>query len=257
MKSSSVFGALNLRSGFLLAIACVSLALPAAHAQSAASAPSKLLEWDAVSIKVHKPDGVISHSTGTANAFSVTMPLKQFISQAYGVRQDLISGLPKWVDSAQYDIVAKVAGSDVEEFKKLSQKQGELMLRSILADRFKLTAHTETKQLPVYELVAVKPAKLTDAEPGPGGSSSSGPGLIACKNCDVAFLSSKLAESLQRTVVDNTGLTGKYDIKLLWSDSAGPSLFTALEEQLGLKLQPSKGPVETLVVDHVEMPSEN
>jgi uncharacterized protein (TIGR03435 family) len=256
MKSSSVFRALNLRFGFLLAIACVSLALPAAHAQTAASAPGKLLEWDVVSIKVHKPDGVISHSTGMSNGFSIVIPLKQFISEAYGVRQDLISGLPKWTDSAQYDIAAKVAGSDAEEFHRLSPKQKDMMLRSILADRFKLTAHTEMKQLPVYELVVVKAGKLEAVAPGPGGSSS-GPGLIACHPCDVSFLSSKLAESLQRTVVDKTGLTGQYAIKLQWSDSAGPSLFTALEEQLGLKLQPGKGPVETLVVDRVEMPSEN
>jgi len=100
MKTSLVFGGVNLRSGFLLAIAGVSLALPAARAQTAASAPGKLLEWDAVSIKVHKPDGVISHSTGMSNGFSIVIPLRQFIGEAYGIRQDLISGLPKWAESA-------------------------------------------------------------------------------------------------------------------------------------------------------------
>ncbi len=256
MMRSPVLCALNFRSGFLLAIACVCLALPAARAQTAASAPGKLLEWDVVSIKVHKPDGVISHSTGMSNGFSIVIPLKQFIGEAYGIRQDLISGLPKWAESAQYDIQGKVAGSDAKEFNRLPNNQKDMMLRSILADRFKLTAHTETKQLPVYELVVVKASKLKPGAPGAAGSSS-GPGLISCQGCDVSFLSSKLAESLQRTVVDSSGLTGKYDIDLRWSDSAGPSLFTALEEQLGLKLQPSKGPVETLVVDHVEAPSEN
>jgi uncharacterized protein (TIGR03435 family) len=260
MKTSPVFGALNFCSGFLLAVAGVSLTLPAAHAQTIASAPSKLLEWDVVSIKVSKPgnDEAVSNATG-ANGYSVTIPLKQLISDAYEIREDLISGLPKWAGSAQFDIEAKVADTDADVYHKLLQKQKDMMLQPILADRFKLTAHTETKQLPVYELVVAKAGKLQSAQPGApdAGGFSTGAGQITCQTCDVSFLSGMLARSLQRTVIDKTGLAGKYDIKLRWSDYSGPSLFTALEEQLGLKLQHAKGPVETLIVDHVEMPSEN
>ena len=84
-----------------------------------------------------------------------------------------------------------------------------------------------------------------------------GSGQITCSGCNVSMLADMLSQSLQRDVLDDTGLTGMYDIKLQWSDSTGPSLFTALEEQLGLKLNSAKGPVKTLVVDHVERPSEN
>ena len=84
-----------------------------------------------------------------------------------------------------------------------------------------------------------------------------GPCQITCKKCNVSVLVDMLSQTLQRDVLDHTGLTGLYDIKLRWSDSTGPSLFTALEEQIGVKLKSSKGPVKTLVVEHVERPSEN
>src|ERR1035441_5739432 len=260
MAKSQALWMLNLRrSALLLVIAGTSLATAKGYTQTAASsASSKPLGWDVISVKSVKPayDGVVSHSTGEFDGYSVMLPLEQLISQAYGIRQDLISGSPAWASTTQYAIEAKVAPVDIVEYRKLSQKQKDLMLQSILADRFKLTAHAEMRQLPVYELVVAKHAKLQEAQPGPGGTSM-GSGQLTCKGCNVSILADMLSQSLQRDVVDDTGLTGMYDIKLQWSDSTGPSLFTALEEQLGLKLNSAKGPVKTLVVDHVERPSEN
>jgi uncharacterized protein (TIGR03435 family) len=164
-----------------------------------------------------------------------------------------------------------------------------------LADRFKLKIHTETKQLPVYELVAPKGgSKLKEATAGDtyangikgldgvgrGGLMRVGRGQLTAQAVPITSLANMLSQQLQRTVLDKTGLTGKYDLELNWTpdqgsdpmfkgaegspqrgdaapDSSGPSIFTALQEQLGLKLQSAKGPVETLVIDHVEMPSEN
>jgi uncharacterized protein (TIGR03435 family) len=169
------------------------------------------------------------------------------------------------------------------------------MLQPLLAERFKLKAHTETKQLPVYELIVAKGGpKLKEATPGDtyangfkgpdgvgrGGMMRMGRGQLTGQGVPITTLTNLLSQQLQRTVVDKTGLTGKYDLELNWTpeqgegglgpppgaaspqaepapDATGPSIFTALQEQLGLKLQSTKGPVETLVIDHAEMPSEN
>jgi uncharacterized protein (TIGR03435 family) len=155
--------------------------------------------------------------------------------------------------------------------------------------------HTETKTLPVYELMIAKEgSKLKEATPGDtytngikgpdgvahGGMMRMGRGEVTGQALPVESLVNMLSRQLQRTVIDKTGLTAKYDFTLQWTeegptpmfkgsdggsqqradaapDATGPSIFTALQEQLGLRLQPAKGPVETLVVDHVEMPSEN
>jgi uncharacterized protein (TIGR03435 family) len=254
-----VFHTLNARKGaYLLAAVLISFAAPTASPQtSALPAPGQPPAWDVISVKPVKPaDGTISHTTTVSNGYSVTQPLRQFIAEAYGIRQELISGLPGWADSTPFAIEAKVAPSDIAEYHGLPKRQKELMLQSILEDRFKLKAHTDTRQLPVYELVPGKHVVLHEAQQGEGGSSM-GPGQITCKNCSVSVLAEMLSQTVQRDVLDHTGLTRLYDIKLRWSDSAGPSLFTALEEQLGLKLESSKGAVKTLVVEHAEQPSEN
>jgi uncharacterized protein (TIGR03435 family) len=169
------------------------------------------------------------------------------------------------------------------------------MLQPALAERFKLKVHSETKQLPVYELIVAKGgAKLKEATAGDtyangikgpdgvgrGGMMRSGPGQLTAQAVPMTSLANLLSQQLHRTVLDKTGLTAKYDLELNWTpdqgsdpmfkgpegspqradaapDSSGPSIFTALQEQLGLKLQSANGPVETLVIDHVEMPSEN
>jgi uncharacterized protein (TIGR03435 family) len=148
------------------------------------------------------------------------------------------------------------------------RKQKEKMVQAMLADRFKLATHTETRELPIYNLIVAKGgAKLGPTqESGSSVSTSSGRIEVQMAN-SVTVLAEELSKVAGRDVVDKTGIAGRYHLTLRWTpdDSAttssdndsGPSLFTALEEQLGLKLEPAKGPVQVLVIDHVEMPSAN
>lgn len=196
------------------------------------------------------------------------------IYNAYDVRSvhDYPPGLPAWADNDRFDVDAKANDDTVAAIKKLSNKEQEQltrdMLQSLLADRFQLRVHYESKVRPDYELVLAKGGtKLKPLPPGqkPGwGKSVHGEFIL--RNKSIAEFANFLSFSnlVGRTVVDKTSLIGNYDIDLKWTPDdqqgtpdAGPTLFTAFEEQLGLKLEPAKGPVDTLVVDHVEKPSEN
>ena len=265
-------------------------------AQPDATLEVKVPAYDVVSVKLNKSESGMVRIMSKADGYSASnVSLMMLVQGAYGSREDLISGAPSWANSARFDIDAKVAGSDVDALKKLSPEQRRLMLPPLLADRFKLKVHTETKQLPVYELVVAKGgSKLKEATPGDtyangfkgpdgvgrAGPMRMGPGQLSGQGLPVTSLANMLSQELHHTVIDKTGLTGKYDFELNWTpdqgsdpmfkgpdsgqhssdaapDSSGPSIFTAVQEQLGLKLQSAKGPVETLVIDHVEMPSEN
>ncbi|MEI9978933.1 MAG: TIGR03435 family protein [Edaphobacter sp.] len=264
-------------------------------APSTATAEVKVPAFDVVSIKPNKSGSGGIRIMNKPDGYSASnISLKMLIQGAYGIREDLISGAPGWADSARYDIDAKVAGVDVDALKKLTPEQRRSILQPLLAERFKLKVHTETKQLPVYELVVAKGgSKLKEATPddtyatgikgpdgvGRGGMMRMGRGQLTAQGIRMTSLVNMLSQQLHRTVIDKTGLTGKYDLDLNWTpeegemgppppggsqpradgaaESAGPSIYTAVQEQLGLKLQAAKGPVDTLVIDHVEMPSEN
>jgi bla regulator protein BlaR1 len=259
---------------------------PAAHVYEVASIkPNK--SGDNMTRMMIKPDGL-----------SVTgATLDMLVQDAYGVRYFQISGSPGWFKSERYDIEAKTDSSVVEELRKLSDDQREAesrrMLQALLADRFQLKLHSDTKELPVYTLVIAKNGpKLQVARPGdtypngfkgPDGGGGAGMmfmegngGPVKGQGIPIASLVHLLSQQLGRTVLDKTGLTGKYDFTLQWTpdeaqgppglpgidnapppESLGPSIFTAIQEQLGLKLESQKGPVEILVIDHAERPSEN
>ena len=188
--------------------------------------------------------------------------------------------------SEHYDIQAKVEEADIPAYKALTNQQRGLMLQGLLADRFKMVAHTEVRELPIYALVVAKSGlKLKEADPantypsgihGPDGKSTGagmmrmGPTFIEGQAVPIGQLLGLLTQNTGRTVIDKTGLTGKYDISLKWTpeepamfngapapDSSYPPLFTALQEQLGLKLESQKGPVPGVVIDHIERPAEN
>jgi len=205
------------------------------------------------------------------------------------------------VNSDRYDIEAKMDGATADEVRKLSGEQNqstrEHMLQALLVDRFKLTLHRETRELPLYSLVVAKNgSKLQESKPGepdkrgfktPDGHPMAqghffrmGMGQLDGHSIGTGDIARVLAQQLGRKVVDNTGLTANYDFTLKWTPEegqgpafrepeagpgagstpapeTGPSIFTALQEQLGLKLESQKGPVEILVIDHVEKPSEN
>jgi len=194
--------------------------------------------------------------------------LKSLITSAWGVREVLIFGLPGWAEQARYDIRARVTDADPKLLDGInSREQRRALMAAMLEDRFHLKVHAVTKDLPVYDLVV--------ATGGPRFSESVRHGVephleirkaeYSATDTSILGLSYFLEEIVERTVIDKTGLTGAYDLHLQWApDLTGapdsdtfPSIFTALQEQLGLKLQPRKGPVKTLLVDHLERPSEN
>jgi uncharacterized protein (TIGR03435 family) len=226
-----------------------------------------------------------------------SVPARILIGMAYGIpfsawREGML-GAPDWVDSRCYSIEAHAEGNPPQE-------QMTLMMRSLLADRFKLAVHWETRQLPIYALVEAKHGKtgpqlvphaadnstcrdlsaqsvsqqthVASRPSVPCGSYLISPGHIIAE-ATLASLARGLSwyQDIDRAVVDRTGLSGAFEIVLDYSPSALsaqpgvdtntssslPSIFTALQEQLGLKLEPQKGPVDVLVVDHVEEPAAN
>jgi uncharacterized protein (TIGR03435 family) len=182
----------------------------------------------------------------------------------------LIAGGPKWIDSDRFDVDARAA----DEFPTGEDGPAaprRLMLQALLEDRFKLQVHHEARQGPVYALLFAR----NDRAPGPNFHRSSidcaapppgtrgctariGPGRIAAAGTTVAQFANLLPRFVDRVVIDSTGLMGRYDLELKWTPGgAVPSLLTALQEQLGLQLQSQTGPIDTLVIDHVEKPDAN
>jgi len=244
--------------------------------------------FEVATIKATKADVDESMLMFTADGVSITgIPLAMIMREAFSTEDDHLIGEPPWVKSSRFDIEAKVAPEDAPKLKGLSFAQRKAMLVELLVDRFGLKYHRETRDLPVYDLVIAKgglkmqPSK--DQEPGKGRHMMmvDGPGKLESTAMKVENLRHVLSQQLGRTVVDKTGLTGNYDFTLNWTpdqptpgmeaqgdapsapndDAApstpGPSLFTAIEEQLGLKLESSKGPEEVIVIDHIEQPSAN
>jgi uncharacterized protein (TIGR03435 family) len=230
----------------------------------------------AYDIVVIKPNNSLarhmSMDMNEATLRAENVSLKVLLVNAYGIREGLMFGLPGWANSSRFDVTAKVTDQDLKDLHKLSREQRQAMLATLLADRFHLKVHTEIKTLPVYELVVAKGgSKLTttivpppDDPLGYGNLDVQGTEITAA-GVTLSDLAGNLSFPLDRTVINKTGLTGRYDFRLRWTADgvdagamdAPPDLFTAIQEQLGLKLQPAKGPVETLVIDHVEQPADN
>ena len=259
--------------------------------------------YKSASIKPHQSvNGVVEHVGVffSPHGFSARgATLQTVLGAAYGVQADLISGAPEWVNSEKYDIDVNLPDSAVEDASRSNPEGIGIQLRSalqaILADRFKLALHQQTKDLQVYELVVAEGgSKMQEAKPaytnpnginGPEGRlpqrgmMQMGPGELIDQGTTLAPLVEQLSWQLGRTVVDKTGLTGNYDFTLRWtpdgteagmaklmgsgpathgaiSDAARSSLFTAIQEQLGLKLESVTSPMKVLVVDHVERPGD-
>ena len=215
---------------------------------------------------------------------TTNVPLEMLIGFAYDVRNHQISGVPKSFDSARFTIEAKGganARADAETKGPPSVEavtRYRLMLQSLLAERFNLALHKETREEPIYELIVdkggTKMKTSTDTAKGSPQGLRGGRGQITGMAAPMPLLANFFAQQLGRSVIDKTGLDGKYDFTLKWMpdplaaggssgpdaipfDPAAPSLTIAVQEQLGLKLQSTRGPVDILVIDHVEKPSEN
>jgi uncharacterized protein (TIGR03435 family) len=254
------------------------MALPVLGQPSVPVPPSASVNppvFEVVTVKPAKPDCNFTTSGGTQGRYvGRCVTAWMLICNAYEVRSywDDPPGLPAWADKDRFDVEAKTDDDTAAAMQKLPvQEQEHLtmkMLQSLLTDRFQLRVHYESKEEPIYDLVLAKGGlKLKplppDQKPGWGRSVH---GELTLHGRSIAEFANFLSKTqlTGRTVIDETGLTGNYDIDLKWTPDnrqgtpdAGPTLFTALEEQLGLKLVPAKGPVDTLVVDQIEKPSPN
>lgn len=245
----------------------------------------------------HSDNALLNYHLSTARFQAENAPLTALIRFAYDIKSDdQLPKDPGWIASERFDVDAKVDDAAAEAMNKLlpDQKflQFRLMLRSLLEERFKLKVSTQMKELPVYALVAAKGGpKLTPLNLPPETAARKMPtlaggsrGELKAGACSMAMFTRWLSGSYDtgdRVVIDATGLAGVYDFTLSWTpenihaaqlsaassgqelanastaDASKPSLFTALQEQLGLKLESRKAPVEVLVIDHVEQPSPN
>ena len=231
------------------------------HSQPKASAQ----KFEVASIKSSRPDAKAPSDISPIGTVSMNTTVKSLIFMAYQIQEYQIAGAPKWLDSEYYRVDAKPPAGPLPSEQRERMDQTSERLRFLLAERFQLRAHHETRNLQEYDLVVAKGgSKLKEMERDTVNFKLSlGKGKIVTRGgAKIGMLVNVLAGALHYPVVDKTGLDRYYDIQLNYSmdDSlpdAGPSLFAALEEQLGLKLEARKGPIDVLVIDHVERPSEN
>jgi uncharacterized protein (TIGR03435 family) len=261
-----------------------------------AQAPSPSPAFEAASVKANTSvDRRVMMQTQPGGRFTATnVTVRDVVREAYRLLPFQLTGEPDWMSRDRFDIVAK---GDVDAPFVTDPLAGpsrlQLMLRALLADRFKLVAHEDTRELPVYALTVAKadgrlgsglrPSTTECATGGRAGAAPApsqgpdcglfiGPAKVTGRGVALSQLAGGLAGIAQRTIVDRTGLSGRFDFDLTYTpdmvspegakiaaaglaDANGPSLFTAIQEQLGLKLESTRGPVKVLVVDRVEHPT--
>jgi uncharacterized protein (TIGR03435 family) len=260
-----------------IAVAALGISVCGGFAQTAAPRP-KFETFEVATIKPVDPNakaGRYITMQGNNHFIEKAYTLKLLIAAAYDLNPKAISGGPGWIESDHYDIVAVTPG----EIRPTHDEQMS-MLRSLLSDRFKLTFHREQKVFSIYELVVAKNGPKLKASTSPPDDP---PALIStvypqrivmpARNATMSDLSRLMQRAiLDRPVVDKTGLSGRYDFDLEWapdetqfggevpvatSEAPSPPLFIAMQEQLGLKLEATKGSIAALVVDKADRPSEN
>jgi len=296
---------LNLSRKLLLGTAaCLAIALPIAYGlftvtpSRAESSVGSIPKFTSVTIKPHPAsnNGLIMtkmmmkvvgvKADDNAGFMATNVSLHTLVQNAYRIQETQLTGEPEWMKTDRYDINATLDPSAVEQMRGLNEKQreiiGQQMLQQLLADYFKVTLHQESRDLPIYELVAaeggVKLQKASDI-----GMTRMNVGEIIAKGAPMSILTFQLSQRLGRTVVDKTGLTGNFDFTLRWTPDAeeqvrlraaglppklaeahsttptdsAPPLSAAVQEQLGLKLQPQTERVPVIVIDHAEQPPAN
>jgi uncharacterized protein (TIGR03435 family) len=246
----------------LLLLFLVLLGTQLAGAQTSVSA------FEVATIKPTGPssDGHTNINYPPGDRFSASnITLLALMQWAYGMPERQILDGPAWLGSTRFDIQAT---ADTGQIKGLTGEQDRdlkrRMVQALFADRFQLKLHQETRTLPAYDLILAKggsklqPTKSNGKSIGVGRTYFHGAGLT------MASIAEELSKITGRVVVDKTNLADRYDFKLEWAaddaptaDNSAPSLFTAVQEQLGLKLEPAKEPVPVLVIDHVDLPTPN
>jgi len=247
-----------------------------AQSQSAPPSPDATLpaaqpplRFEVASIRAHPFAGVEpsdrrvlpgGHFVATATT------VRALIRTAFGIDSNRMSGAPGWIDNETFDI----NGTTVDRAEIKTPQQLQQLILSLLEDRFQFKFHREQKEGPVYWLELDKPGRLgpalkpsaPDSKPNMSTNSNGLRAEMKASRMSMADIAAALRRQAGRPVEDHTNLKGDFDLQIAWApeetpDSAYPSLFTVLKEQLGLKLQPAKGTIETLVIDHIDHPSAN
>ncbi len=259
------------------------------RAQPVPQSPRSPSRFEVTSVRPNKSGPGSTSMQRLPGSFTATnATLRDLILIAYGIQRYRLQSVPGWVEDERFDIVAKAGAEPITQpptgpFVEL------LMLRTLLEDRFGLAVHFETREMPIYALMLARADgrlgpqlkrseancyAVTQVAPAPGAqpacSVRTGNGFTTAVGFPISSFPDYLAGHVQRSVVDRTGLTGTWDLSLTFmpdgfagqtppspQETTGPSLFTALQEQLGLKLEASVGPVEVLVIDRAQRPIAN
>ncbi len=232
------------------------------YAQPQPEATSTILE--VASVRQHTGPREFSDLSASGTKVTVSaLTLSEVIANAYQLRDDQIVGGPRWISTDLYDITAKAEGT-----VSLTAERSRQLLQVVLADRFRLECHRETRETPVYALVVgkdgskLKNADISGNNPGLRMTGNAAGKHIIAWHSTMQQLALLLSNTAGRPVVDKTGLSEKYAFHLDWNpanapDSDIPSIFTAVQQQLGLRLEPQKAPFEVLVIDSADRPSAN
>jgi bla regulator protein BlaR1 len=267
---------------FCCAVGAGLFAIAATLAQTVAP-----LKFEVASIKPADPNSKnASASRDAGEGLEVrNITVRNLITLAYGLRDFQLAGGPGWIDSESYDISAKATVSDVGgsttspgaesmEQRKTRFERVQERLRSLLADRFGLVVHRESRSQPVYLLTVAKNGSKLNAVVAPDGPprKEEGRGRSQGFAVPMDMLVTTLSNATHLTVIDKTGLAGRFDYKLVWDprltalhstsdppspDAPGPTIFTAVQEQLGLRLESGKAPVDVVVIERVEHAAAN
>jgi uncharacterized protein (TIGR03435 family) len=261
---------------------------------SGCKVPDGAFEYEVASIKPHKDDGnngsMVNGMSDGYRAVNVTMQNTVINAYSTGLKLEITGG-PNWMNDVRYDIEAKFVPEVADALKKLTPDDRSFvrryMMQQVLKERMNFAAHVDTKEVPSYDLVVGKNGpklKISDPNAKDNGSMmmrmDQGKMVITAKGTQLANLARNLAGPAGRPVFDKTGLTGTYDLTLEYAreqnlsasvpgdspsgsavvttaDPGGPSILSAVEDQLGLKLVPSRGPMQVVVIEHMDKPDAN
>jgi uncharacterized protein (TIGR03435 family) len=255
------------------------------YAASQRSTPTPPVAFEVASVKPNvsgDPAATIGTQPG-GRYFAINVKARDLVAAAYGRQPYQVVGGPSWLDADRFDVNAKASADQplTPGTPGGPPSATQLMVRALLAERFSLVSHEEKREMPMFHLVraradgsfgsGVRPSTADCSipqAPVPTGQRSPcgvrlGPGLLSAGSRTMAALASLLSQFVQRTVADHTEVSGRFDFDLSWAPDVpgnlppetGPGIFTAVQEQLGLKLQPARGPFDVLVVDSIERPT--